>query len=262
MKQFTRCFFVCLIIFATLFGGAMVVLALEDTNFSAGKVVFDNFKWSIGDKLSLSSPQLAITPVSSSSFSIPGTSNIVATWAQESNATFLDFKIALAPGQIAIKYETDKFLSLDATNGLSGKISGSQDIYGPVGVRLKGDITFSGDAYLDLADSTQSRGQGHVEFPIRLSVPLPGFGDCFAYSKATSDVIYQENIVRFTNLVLKNDISTVTGEVAFNLDTEQVKVNLDIISDSKRVKFLMSAVAHLSGFTKLGSGHWKYEFAN
>lgn len=238
------------------------MLALEDTNFSAGKTVVNNFKWSIGDKLSLSSPQLEIVPVSSPSFSFPGSSEIIAKWAQESIAVFMGFKIALAPGQLGIKYATDKFLALDASKGLTGKISGSQDIYGPVGVRLNGAITFHGDAYLDLVNSAASRGQGKLEFPIRLRVPLPGFGDCFAYSNAKADVLYQENVIKLSNVILKNSLSNVTGEVAFNLDTQQTKVSLDIYSDSRRVKFLMSAVTHISGFTKISSNHWRYEFSN
>ena len=263
MNKFIRRIFASFIIIAVFFlGGVSPVVALEDTIFSAKRVVFENFKWSIGDKLSLSSPQLVITPVSSSKFVLPGASEIIAQWNQESLATFMGFNITLAPGELGVKYETGKFFTLDATKGLFGKISGSQDIYGLVGVRLNGAITFHGDACLDLVDSAASKGQGRVEFPIRLSVPIPGFGDCFAYSHAEADVLYQENVVKFTSLVLKNEVSNVTGEVAFNLDTQQVKVNVEIYSDSKRVKFLMSAVAHFSGFTKLGSGHWKYEFAN
>ncbi|MDO4219183.1 MAG: hypothetical protein Q4C78_04255 [Synergistaceae bacterium] len=263
MKKFVRRCLCGFVIAVVLFlGGVSPVVALEDTHLSSGKVAFDNFRWSIADKLSLSSPQLIVIPVSSSSFTLPGSANVIAKWMQESVATFMDFKIVLAPGEIAIKYESDKYLALDATKGLFGNISGTQDIYGPVGVKLNGAIAFFGDVYLDFVNPAASRGQGKIDFPIKLSVPLPGFGDCFAYANAKADVLYRENLIKLSNVVLKNEFSNVTGEVAFNLDTKQAKVSLDIYSDSKRVKFLMSAVTHLSGFTKLGSGHWKYEFAN
>lgn len=261
-KFFKRCLCSLVIVAVLFWGGASLVVALENTSFSANKIVFDNFNWSIEDKLTLSSPQLIVTPANSSMLVVPGAFDVIAQWLQESTATCMGFKIALAPGQLAIKYETNKFLAIDAKEGLTGEISGRCDIFGPVGVCLNGNIIFHGDVYLDFVDSTLSKGQGQIEFPIRLSVPLPGFGHCFAYSNATADLSYQESVITASNIFLKNNFTTVTGEVALNLDTDQARVSLDITSDSDLVKFLMSAVVHFSGVTKLGSGHWKYEFAN
>ena len=272
MKNFAK-FCAFFLIFSTLFfGGVSEVCADEETIISSGnevpfafssrQITIEDFKWSIGDYLTLSAPQLTVKPATGSLFNFPGAADIVALWDQESIATFMGFKIKLAPGQLGVKYETGEFFVIDATRGLSGMISGSQDIFGPIGIRMNGEISFVGDAYIDLVNPSATGGQGKLEFPLRLNVPIPGFGDCFAYSKGTADVFYQEKTVMLKNIVLENSLTRVTGEATYNLETNQSNLNLEIFSDSDKVKFLMSGVALVSGVTKLGSGHWKYEFSN